>query len=178
MIPRLWLDAALAADVRRVAEELRPEHRREIAWLAGTGESDGEIRRLVERSAAAADLLLALRTAAGEPALALIGIERARLLSDRGTVWLLATAGIERRPLAAALTLRELFNWAHELAQARVLEQTVPPWYAKGRKWLKWLGWRECGETNINGRPCVVVRHVAEAAAWRPASGGTDDGLS
>jgi hypothetical protein len=163
MIPRLWIDAALKADMRTVARNLRPEHRRELAWLAGTGESDGEIRSLIVRTLAAADLLLVMRAPAAGPAVALIGIEKARLLSDWGTVWLLATEEIDQYAIAAALTLRELFNGsAHELAEARILEQVIPTWYAKGRKWLKWLGWRERGGVKVNGRPCVVVRHEVE----------------
>ena len=134
--------SATPEDIEHLIRNLRPEHVREIHDVSGL-DPETAIRLSVQDSS----LVLAGRIE-GET-VCVIGVSKKRLLSDAGSVWMLATPGIDQHPLEAAVALRELFSHAHELAGAGVLEQWVPHWYRKGIKFLQWLGWRDVDQVVI-----------------------------
>ena len=139
-------------DVRRVAGNLRPEHVRELRGLSRLDPAEA-----VRQSADASRLTLAGK--ADGVAVCLAGVDKAHILDDAGSVWMVATPEIDAYALEAAAALRELFAMAHDLAGTDRLEQWLPDWYAKGRKWLRWLGWREGECRLVNGAPHWRMTH-------------------
>ncbi|MDR3077660.1 MAG: hypothetical protein LBV15_02725 [Planctomycetota bacterium] len=161
---------ATAAEAEAVLADLRPEHRREIAGLTRLA-PEAAVRLSLAR---ARYVFVGREAESGEP-LCLIGVDEKPLLSDSAAVWLLARERLDRRALAAAVGLRQLFGQAHRLARARRLTQLVPLWYRKGLKWLRWLGWREEGVEILPGGPHARVAHF-EAREFEPASGTLRNG--
>lgn len=139
-------------DIEYVGSHMRREHMDEVAGMLNLSPEDA-VRRSVSDST---------RVFAGRgdgETLLLCGVGKTPILSDTGSVWMLATPEIDRYALSAAIGLRALFGQAHEMAGAPVLEQFLPPWYRKGIKWLLWLGWKAMGVRPINGSPHVRMIH-------------------
>lgn len=154
-MPELVFSKATDADIDHVARHLRPEHVREVEEQSGLAADVA-----VELSADTSRLVMAGRVE-GVP-VCLIGVSKTLMLSDVGSVWMVATPDIDRHPLEAAAALRELFGHAHDLAGARVLEQYIPPWYLKGVKWLLWLGWKAAGNVTLRGKTFIHMTHERE----------------
>lgn len=151
---------ASEGDIAHVSANLREEHVREIR-----GMTNMDPAAAVRRSMAISRIILAGRMAFDDgtmtKALFIVGVEKTCLLSDVGSVWMLATREIDDYALSAAAALRELFRNAHALAGARVLEQWLPPWYRKGIKFMLWLGWRagEVKRVGAFGEPHIRMVH-------------------
>lgn len=151
------IDDATAADVRWVIANMRPEHVQEAFDQSGLS-PDLAVLLSVR------DSIRVFAGRAGGETLFLCGAGRKSVLSDVGSVWMFATEAIDRHPIPAAEALRELFGRAHGLIGARVLEQRIPAWYAKGVKWLLWLGWEAKGTSVVNGVPHVRLVHEEKSA--------------
>ncbi|MCD8352438.1 MAG: hypothetical protein LUC93_17680 [Planctomycetaceae bacterium] len=137
---------ALARHIDHVIRNIRPEHVREIRDATGLSVSAAVCASVVDSSVVYAGL------ADGTP-LFVVGVSKSFLLSDTGSVWMVATKAIDDYALPAAVALRGLFARAHQLTGTRRIEQWLPHWYAKGIKWLQWLGWEARGTRVINGVP-------------------------
>ncbi|MCC8115806.1 MAG: hypothetical protein LIP18_01395 [Planctomycetes bacterium] len=145
-MPDCVIVPAVPGHVDHVLRNLRPEHVREIR--DATGLPVGAAVR-----ASVADSSVVLAGVAGGEALFLVGVSKSFLLSDTGSVWMVATSAIDDHAIPAALALRELFRQAHRLTGTRRIEQWLPWWYRKGVKWLLWLGWKADGTRVIHGVP-------------------------
>ena len=158
-MPECIIGPATETDIQHVIAHLRPEHAKEIAGQANLSNADA-IRLSVS------DSCLVMAGRVNGITLFLCGVTKAYLLSDVGSVWMLATPEIDAYPLESAVALRELFNHAHELAGAEILEQFIPSWYLKGIKWLLWLGWKAVGTRMINGNAHIHMTHELEHTEW------------
>lgn len=158
MSPKCRIVKATPGDLRHVGVNMRQEHIAEIRAQSVMTPLDAVV-------ASARDSGHVFAGRVGETPLFVCGTERKRVLSDAGSVWMFATPEIDAYPLEAAEALRRLFHQAHRLAGVAVLEQFIPSWYAKGIKWLLWLGWRSVGTRMIHDTPHVHMIHE-EDAEW------------
>ena len=148
-MPECVIVKAGEEDIDRVANNLRPEHVREISQFSTLPPF-----RAVWHSVD--DSLVVLAGKMDAVALFLAGAGRTRRREDVGTVWMLATAEVDLYPRAVAIAIKRLWGTAHRVAGVPVIEQFIPSWYGKGIRFLEWLGWERTDEDNPRRRRGMI----------------------
>ncbi len=141
----------LPEHVEILAECLKPDHQRELAWF-GKGNRAG-----VRESVAVCEghTLSAMHAGA---LLFIAGVQqRPWLHDDAAVITYLATTNFDRHVRAALRMTRRLFAieaWKH--TPHRRIEQYVPPPYAAGINFLKKLfGWADGGLVMVGARQAI-----------------------
>jgi hypothetical protein len=139
-----------AAHVEYLADNLKPDHQRELAWF-GMGNRRG-VRASIE--ACRGHTLAAVHK---DTLLFIAGVQQgASLYGDAAVITYLATADYDRHVVPALRMTRRLFEvdaWKH--TQHQRIEQYIPPPYKAGIRFLEFLGWKTGGLVYIDARQAI-----------------------
>ncbi len=130
-----WVLPATLPLVRRMANQVRKEHRREIRQCSGLA-----VERAVQLSFHASVESYALVPPGWCVPIFVMGVEPASILTGQSMVWMIGTDDIQRFPVAVVRAARWGLQRAWARTGATVLDQYIPAWYRTGIRFAETLG--------------------------------------